>query len=70
MDDGGIRAGKLRESCSWAGWDIPKGDIGDNLEELEAHLSVIRLKVTLGIDNESGCNCREQTGLYPQKNPD
>jgi len=36
--------------------------------EVAAHLLVIRLEVLLNVDNESGCNCGEQTDLYPHEN--
>ena len=67
-DSSGIGAAPLRESGICGGRNVPKRGIGDNLEELEAHLTVIRLEITLNIDDESRCNRREQTGLYSHKN--
>ena len=54
-------------SGSGAGWNVPNRDTGYD-HEVVAQLCVIRLKVALNVDDESGCNCGEQTGLYPQKN--
>jgi len=67
-DDNGIGARPFRKSGIGASWNSPKLDAGDKLEKIVAHLLVIRLEVLLNVDNESGCNCREQTGLYPQEN--
>jgi len=65
-DDNGIGAGPFRKSGIGASWNSPKLDGCDKLEKIVAHLLVIRLEVLLNVDNESGCNCGEQTGLYPQ----
>ena len=67
-DDNGIGAGPFRKSGIGASWNSPKLDAGDNSEKIVAHLLVIRLEVLLNADNEGGCNCRKQTGLYPQEN--
>ena len=67
-DDNGIGAGPFGKSGIGASWHSPKLDAGDKLEKIVAHLLVIRLEVLLNVDNESGCDCREQTGLYPQEN--
>jgi len=37
-------------------------------EKVVAHLLVIRLEVLLNVENESGCNHGEQTGMYPRGN--
>ena len=68
VDNNGIGAAPLRESSICAGRNVPKRDIGNNLEESEAHLIVIWLEIALNVDDESGCNPREQTGLYAHKN--
>ena len=65
MDDGGIRAAPLRERSIWAGWDVSKRGTGNDLEEGMVHFLVIRLEVALDIDDESGCDRGEQTGLFP-----
>ena len=70
MDDSRIGATPSSESSSGGGvgWNAPNRDTGYDHEEVVAQLCVIRLEVALNIDDESGCNCGEQTGLYPQKN--
>ena len=59
-----IRTSPLRESGSGTSWGIPKLGVGDNLETV-IQSSVILLEIALNIDNESGCDRREQTGLFP-----
>ena len=65
MESGPVHLGK---AASGASWNSPELDAGDKLEKIVAHLLVIRLEVLLNADNEGGCNCGEQTGLYPQEN--
>jgi len=67
-DNNGTEARTFRKSGIGASWNSPKLDAGDNLEKIVAHLLVIRLEVLLNVDNESGCKCGEQTGLYPHEN--
>ena len=67
VDDGGIGAIPLRESGIVASWDVPKRGTGDNLEELVAHFLEIRFEFVLDIDNERGCDCGKQTGLFPRE---
>ena len=64
MDDGSTRAIPLREGGIGPSRDLPKRGTGDNLEERVVHLLEIRFKVTLNVDDESGCDRREQTGLF------
>ena len=63
MDDGGIGAAPLRKSGSITSWGIPKRDVGDNLEEVVAQFRKVRLEVVLDVDDESRCDCGEQTRL-------
>lgn len=62
-----IRTSPLRESGSGTSWGIPKLGVGDNLEETIVQSSVIWLEIALDIDNESGCDHIEQTGLFPRE---
>lgn len=64
MDDGGIRTVPLREGGIGTGWGVPKCSAGDNPEEGVVHLLEIRFEVALNIDDKSGCDRREQTGLF------
>ena len=70
VDDSRIGATPSSESGSGSGvgWNVPNRDIGHDHKEVVAQLCAIRLKVALNVDDEGGCNCGEQTGLYPQKN--
>ena len=65
MDDGTIGALPFRESGICTSGDVPKRGTGDDLEERVVHFFEIRLKFTLDIDDESGRDCGEQTGLLP-----
>ena len=67
MDDGGIWTIPLGESGISTTWDVPKRGTGNDLEESIIHFLVIRLEVALHVDNESGCDSGEQTGLSPEK---
>ena len=67
-DDNGVGAHPFRKNGIGASWDSPKLDAGDNLEKIVAHLLVIWLEVLLNVNNENGCNCGEQTCLYPHEN--
>ena len=68
MDDSGIGAIPLGEGGIGTSWDVPKLGTGDNLEEGVAHGLEIRFEFFLNVDNESGCDRGEQTGLSPRKN--
>jgi len=67
-DGSGITASPLRERGIVTGWDVPdRGPCGGR-EELITHLLVIRLRASLDVDNESGCDRGEQTNLLLQEN--
>jgi len=63
-DYNGLGATPRSEGGIGVGWNISKRDAGDN-PEVVAYLLVIWLEVLLNVENESRCNCGEQTGLYP-----
>ena len=63
-DDGGVGASPLRKSSVGTGWDIPKRDTGNDLEEVVAHFLEIWLEFALNVNNESGCDRGDQTGLF------
>ena len=63
VDSSGIGASPLREGGCGTGWMVPKRGVGDDHKELIAHSLVIRLKTALNVDDESGCDRGEQTGL-------
>ena len=65
MDDGGIGTGPLWEHGLRASGNFPERGTGDNCKEGVAHLGVVRLELALDVDDESGCDCREQTSLFP-----
>ena len=65
MDDVPIRAVPFRESSISTGRSVPKCGTGDDLKEDVVHFFKIRLKLALNVDYESGCDCREQTSLFP-----
>ena len=67
MDNDWVGAIPLGENGSGAGWDIPKRGTGDDLEKLVAHSLDIRFELALNIDNESGCDQGEQTGLFTRE---
>jgi hypothetical protein len=67
-DNGGVRASPLGKSGVRTGWDIPKRDTGNNPKEVVAHSLEIRLEFALNVNNESGCDRGDQTGLFAQKN--
>ena len=68
LDADDSRIGTTPCGESGVGLDVPNRGTCYDHEEAVAQLCVIRLEVALSVDNESGCNCGEQTGLYPQKN--
>ena len=68
MDDGTIGALPFREGGIRTGGDVPKCGPGNDLEERVVHLLEIRLKLALNVDNESGRDRGEQTGLFPTWN--
>ena len=63
-DGVGIGAGPWRGNGSGTGWDIAKRDVGHNLEEAIAQLCVVWLEIGLNSNDESGCDRREQAGLF------
>ena len=67
MDDGRIRAVPLRKSGIGTSWGIPERGAGNDLEECMIHFLEIGLELALDVDDESGCDRGEQTGLFPQK---
>ena len=67
VDSSGIGAIPLRKSGVGAGGHLPKRGACDNLKEGVTHLGVIRLELALNVDDESGRDSREQTGLFPRK---
>jgi hypothetical protein len=64
-DDATIRAIPYWEGGIGTSWDVPKLGIGDDREEGKAHFLIIRLEITLNVDNKSRCDRGEQTGLFP-----
>ena len=67
MNVGGIRAVPSRKRGSGFIIDTLKRGIGDDLEDGVAHFLIIRFELFLEVDNETGCDGREQTSLLPQK---
>lgn len=67
-NNGGIGAIPLRECSIGTSWDVPKRGTGDNLEEGMIHFLVIWFEFALNVDDESGCDRREQTSLSPHTN--
>ena len=65
MYDGAVRAIPLGKSGIRASWNVPKRGTGDNLEQRVVHFLKIRFELALNVDNESGCDCGEQAGLFP-----
>jgi len=65
MDNGAIGAIPHGKGGIGTGWDIPKRRTGDNLEEGMVHFLVVRFELGLNVENESGCDCGEQTSLFP-----
>ena len=65
VDDGRIRTSPFRESSLRASGNFAERYTGNDCEESVAHLCVIGLELALDVDDESGCNRREQTGLSP-----
>ena len=64
-DDIGVRAAPLTEGCNGTSLGMRGvGVVGYNLEEAVAQLRVIRLKIGLNCDDESGCDGGEQTSLF------
>ena len=63
-DDSKIRATPSSESGIG---DVPNRVTGDNHEEVVTQSCVIPVRGCSECPDERGCNCGEQTGLYPQK---
>ena len=64
MNSGAVRAMPFRESSISTSWGIPKRGTGDNLEQCMVNFLKIWFKLVLNINNESGCDRREQTSLF------
>jgi len=65
MDDGAVGAVPLWKGGVETSWNVPKRGTGDNLEERVVHFLKIRFELALNVDDESGCDRGEQTGLFP-----
>lgn len=66
QDGGQIGDVPLKQYSAAAGCDVPKSGIDDNIEQGMINFLEIRLEFTLSVDNKSGSDGGEQTGLFPR----